>query len=167
MSDAQKLTQDVEWRPIPDWPGYSISDTGLVWSHKSDKLMTAMRDAGGRVVVNLSRDNKGHRRGVAPLALSAFVGPANGRLALHWDDNPWNNNISNLRWGSYSDNATDAVRNGTHTNASKTRCKNNHEYTPENTYLRSNGKRDCRICSRESREKYMHRWVSGWSEAQS
>lgn len=33
-------------------------------------------------------------------------------------------------------------------NAAKTRCKNDHEFTPENTRLTPRGKRDCRECDR-------------------
>lgn len=30
----------------------------------------------------------------------------------------------------------------------KTQCRQGHEYTPENTYIRPNGRRDCRECKR-------------------
>lgn len=33
-------------------------------------------------------------------------------------------------------------------NAAKTQCVNGHDFTPENTYIRSNGWRSCRACSR-------------------
>jgi hypothetical protein len=32
--------------------------------------------------------------------------------SLHWDDDPFNNVPSNLRWGTRADNVADAVRNG-------------------------------------------------------
>jgi DNA invertase Pin-like site-specific DNA recombinase len=32
--------------------------------------------------------------------------------ALHYDDNPGNNNLSNLRWGTRMENKQDAKRNG-------------------------------------------------------
>jgi hypothetical protein len=37
--------------------------------------------------------------------------------------------------------------------ASKTHCKHGHEYTPENTYRKPNGRRDCRICIRDRQRK--------------
>ena len=46
-------------------------------------------------------------------------------------------------------------------NATKTHCIHGHEYTPENTYLRPNGSRNCKICQRirerewEQRKKTM------------
>jgi len=36
------------------------------------------------------------------------------------------------------------------TNAAKTHCASGHEFTPDNTYVRPNGARDCRVCKRES-----------------
>jgi hypothetical protein len=36
-------------------------------------------------------------------------------------------------------------------NARKTHCKRGHELTPENTYNRKNGKRDCKLCDKERR----------------
>jgi hypothetical protein len=36
----------------------------------------------------------------------------------------------------------------------KKTCKQGHEYTPENTYVRENGYRDCKICRRKQQKKY-------------
>ena len=45
--------------------------------------------------------------------LEAFVGPCpDGMECCHYDDNPYNNILSNLRWGTDQDNALDKVRNG-------------------------------------------------------
>jgi hypothetical protein len=48
--------------------------------------------------------------------------------------------------------------------ATKTHCKNGHEYTPENTYIRSGkgkgGKRDCRACGRERTRRYLAKKVA-------
>lgn len=38
-------------------------------------------------------------------------------------------------------------------NAAKTHCVNGHEYTPENTYVGSNGWRQCRTCNRERQRR--------------
>lgn len=46
-----------------------------------------------------------------------------------------------------------------------TRCKNGHEYTPENTYINSKGNRECLICRRksirESNRRYVERQKAG------
>jgi hypothetical protein len=42
-------------------------------------------------------------------------------------------------------------------NASKTHCPQKHEYTPENTYIGSDGKRRCLTCKRDRNAAYMRR----------
>jgi hypothetical protein len=42
-------------------------------------------------------------------------------------------------------------------NAGKTHCPQGHEYSPENTYVDSNGHRWCRVCSREHSAAYQRR----------
>lgn len=39
-------------------------------------------------------------------------------------------------------------------NRGKTHCKNDHEFTPENTYVTTSGSRRCRTCYRE----YLREW---------
>jgi hypothetical protein len=47
------------------------------------------------------------------LVLEAFKGPCpEGMMGLHKDDNPENNHIDNLYWGTRSQNRLDAYRNG-------------------------------------------------------
>lgn len=52
------------------------------------------------------------------LVLEAFVGPRpDGMQGLHKSDNARNNRLSNLYWGTPSQNAVDAVNNGDHLDA--------------------------------------------------
>lgn len=49
-----------------------------------------------------------------------------------------------------------ALRNGSATsaNANRTHCKSGHEFTPDNTYLRKDGRgRQCRQCARDQVQK--------------
>ena len=39
-------------------------------------------------------------------------------------------------------------------NAARTRCVNGHQFTKENTYIRSNGGRVCRACRRNNMRRY-------------
>lgn len=41
--------------------------------------------------------------------------------------------------------------------ATKNHCVNGHEYTPENTYRRTTGGRDCRACIRDRTRRYLSR----------
>jgi hypothetical protein len=42
-------------------------------------------------------------------------------------------------------------------NGEKTRCPQDHEYTPENTYIGRDGKRRCLTCKRDRNRRYMRR----------
>lgn len=50
------------------------------------------------------------------LVLEAFVGPRSpGEACRHMDGDPTNNALSNLAWGTYSENTQDQIRHGTDT----------------------------------------------------
>jgi hypothetical protein len=162
-----------EWRPVVGYEGlYSVSDQGRVRSEGRamvDKngrprkfpakilkqFVGPINNAGAlvRARVMLTRmDSSFATRYVHHLVLAAFVGPCpDGLIGLHWDDDPYNNTLENLRYGTRSDNGTDAVRNGINPVASRNHCARGHEYTPENTAYWSKGltHRHCRTCSRE------------------
>jgi hypothetical protein len=84
------------------------------------------------------------------------VGPRpEGLEGCHWNDDPTDNRVDNLRWGTRSANVLDSVRNGTHHMARRTHCPQGHAYTPENTYLYPpDGRRACRECRRIYRETH-------------
>ena len=101
------------------------------------------------VNVTLYRDGVTQTPLVHRLVLTAFVGPCPpGQEARHWDDVGTNNHLSNLLWGTPSENGHDKTRNGLNHNANKTHCPKGHEYTAENIYLNHDGRgRKCRICT--------------------
>ena len=53
---------------------------------------------------------------------------------------------------------SEANKGGTNQNTFKTHCKWGHEFTPENTFLRSNGARDCLTCKRRRGREGMCRY---------
>jgi hypothetical protein len=163
-----------QWRAIADYEEmYEVSDHGTVRSldrmvrHSRNPSMFWMRrgkilkpkpvNRNGHLEVHLCRDGVVSRRLVHHLVLVAFVGPRpEGLIGLHWDDDPTNNHVCNLRWGTYSDNGFDCTRNGGW--SIKTHCPQGHEYTPENTYITSSGSPVCRQCRNEKgRQLYMSR----------
>ncbi|WP_396877333.1 NUMOD4 domain-containing protein [Mycolicibacter heraklionensis] len=160
MDDSEK------WLPVPGWEGiYSVSNHGNVRSEdrtiiRSDGRRMTLR---GRQLVPSVKPRTGHRwvgllrnsvrthANVHHLVLTAFVGarPA-GLVCRHLDDDPANNHVSNLRWGSVSENSFDRVRNGNHPNARKTHCVRGHELAEWNRtkYSKSVGRRFCLACNK-------------------
>lgn len=159
---AVRLTVDFErpeeWRAVPGFEQYEVSNLGRVrsWtSWKRGRLMALTPDPKGYIGVNLGAGNDRYRR-VNRLVLEAFVRPAMpGQVCRHLDGDKTNNRVENLCWGSISENNFDIVRHGLHRNARKTHCLRGHEFTDENTYRDSKGSRQCRECTRiRHRDRY-------------
>lgn len=156
-----------EWRPVVGYEGaYEVSSIGRVRSLDREILgrwgphirrghfLRPHTDKDGYQRVRPSLHGEARAAPVHRLVLLAFVGPQpEGHVALHRDGNPSNNVVSNLTWGTYSDNAFDAVSHGTHRQTRKTHCPHNHPYTPENTIISTNWNgrpgRKCRTCKRK------------------
>lgn len=162
-----------EWRPVVGWEDlYEVSDHGRVRSldrtthfidgrvrHFKGQLLTLYCSPGTtRPRVELRRGKKHRTVVVSVLVLEAFVGPRpEGLFCCHWDDDPSNNHVSNLRWDTPSANAYDKVRNGRCHHTVKTHCPKGHAFTPENTKPSPKGKRRrlCRECHRaDGRARY-------------
>jgi hypothetical protein len=153
------------WLPVLGWEGiYSVSDQGRVRSearvvkrrdgrqrNQPEKILTPTQSPNnGRMIVVLCDGPDRHVTfSVDRIVMDTFVGPRpDGLERLHWDDDPTNNALTNLRYGTRSENLHDAVRNGRHAMASRTHCPQKHPYSPENTYIRKGG-RNCRECRRQ------------------
>jgi hypothetical protein len=155
------------WLPVVGWEGvYEVSDRGRVRSldrlgqhvvYGTARLRGAVLrpqpDRKGYLRVSLGHSMKAY---VHHLVLTSFVGPRpGGLLGLHKDGDFLHNYVGNLYWGTYSDNLRDAVAHGTFRNGNvgKPTCVNGHELTPENTYVRKNGWRQCKECQREANRR--------------
>lgn len=133
MSKAkQKYTRNREiWKPVVGFEGsYEVSNLGRVrslprrvrYNHKfymsfrGRVLKTPKRGAhrGGYVGVTLCKLSRAYQRFIHRLVLEAFVGRAShGLQCRHLDGDPSNNCLSNLRWGSVSENCADMLKHGT------------------------------------------------------
>lgn len=119
-----------EWRPIAGYEGlYEVSNFGRVRSldrlckssKRSDQWMkgTILKPKinpyrQNRCTVALGKEGKVSYPYISRLVLMAFIGPAPfGQDAAHWDGNPMNNKLDNLRWATVSENMQDKNRHGT------------------------------------------------------
>ena len=151
-----------QWKPVYGYEGiYEVSDLGRVRSVdridfggrklKGAYLSHNVHGESNRHTVMLYRDGKRRRVQVHVLVLEAFVSPRpDGMLGLHWDDDRHNNRLSNLRWGSKSENGVDAVRNKRLFATRKTHCKRGHKLELPNLLMTQweKGYRTCLACSR-------------------
>ncbi len=148
---------DEIWLPAPGWEGfYEVSDLGRVRSlprltpHagiRGGNLLKPAPERAGHLKVSLWRYGSGSSRWVHRLVAEAFLGPCpDGQEVRHLDGIPANNKISNLVYGTRTENILDAIRHGTHYQARKTHCLRGHEYDSVNTYVLPGGGRACRAC---------------------
>ncbi len=115
----------VQYRDIPDFPGYRAGSDGSVWSRRRRgsgggfdvtwRRLSGVAASNGYVFVELTRGGKGSKQLVHRLVLQAFVGLCPpGMEACHYPDrNRTNNALSNLRWDTKYANASDAHKHGT------------------------------------------------------
>lgn len=119
MTANQNTIVTETWKAIDGYNGlYEVSNCGRVRSldrvvhhpryhnkrirGQSMKLRT---DIHGYLYVGLSSDGAQKMLKVHRLVLIAFVGePAKNAVCMHLDNDPKNNRVNNLRWGTISEN---------------------------------------------------------------
>lgn len=145
----------MTWVNIDGLDGYQVNENGQVRRlERQDRLGRTWRE----MILAGHVDPKGYLRYFIQgkvrfahrLVAHAFIGPCPpGQEVLHIDGTR-NNHVSNLRYGTRSENTADKVRHGQHPMASKTRCKRGHLFDEANTYRRRyDGARVCRTCDRD------------------
>lgn len=161
-----ECSEDTElWLPVVGFEGwYEVSSHGHVRSidrviqcvagpdqrHPSVILRPAPGPR-GHLVVGLYKCNESIHRTIHTLVLRAFAGPPPpGMEGCHWDGNPANNHLDNLRWDTRSANTLDRVRHGTHQMANRTHCPRKHPLESPNLVVSSArmGRRGCLACNR-------------------
>jgi hypothetical protein len=128
---SNAVSQEV-WLPVPDFPGYDVSNQGRVrsyWRKVSlgykkgtkqvlDAVPQRIRKPGftkfGYPQLRLYQDKRFFAVLMHRLVLSVFVGPCPpGMEACHNDGVPVNCTVDNLRWDTKSNNHFDRRKHGT------------------------------------------------------
>ena len=102
----------MDMKQIPNFPNYSITKGGRVWSHKPKKWLKPKLSSNGRYLfVNLGRK---HTCNIHRLVLETYVGPCpKGMECRHLNGNGQDNRLENLCWGTRSENRQDSIQHGT------------------------------------------------------
>jgi len=99
---------DEVWKEIPNFDDYMISNLGKVKSFKqnSDRILKPGTDNHGYYYVVLTNNNgkKVHKKIHRMLAEAFIENPDNLPNVDHLDTQRLNNDLSNLRWASHSQN---------------------------------------------------------------
>lgn len=115
------MVKEELWKCIPGIEGYIVSNTGKVMSlpvlgskitgktktnGKAGKLLSPRKQYQGYWQVGLSVDNKHKFEYVHRLVAKAFIKSRRGcDIVMHKDDNPSNNCVTNLKWGTHYENS--------------------------------------------------------------
>ena len=118
-----------KWKDIKGYEGlYQVSNTGKIKRLKTIIDAPYMKDSGYRTIPEkeLKPQMRGKYKKVSlckngnvevfqlhrVIALAFISNPNNYPIVLHRDDNPLNNTIDNLMWGTTSMNSKQAYENG-------------------------------------------------------
>lgn len=115
------------WKEIPEFPGYSVSDTGRImhWAYDDhretytrrmpQREITGAYSGGGYFSVGLYVDKKRRRQYIHILVAEAFVPkPAGTQEVDHIDEDKGNNYASNLRWVTRRQNMAKMLESNPH-----------------------------------------------------
>lgn len=161
------LNREEEWRPVVGWEGlYEVSSHGRVRSLPRERetghrkywpggVLRLTKVGSGHLVLTLRNAPRRQQVYVHRVVAEAFLeNPDSLPIVRHLDDNPGDNRVSNLAWGTYKENTADRYRNNPV--QKKTHCVRGHEFSEENTRYQGRG-RVCKKCNtllaRNSREK--------------
>ena len=130
--DQNHSTEPVEYREVPDFPGYRVGSDGTVWtcwerrglgigngtrfvfSNRWRQLKLSVGKRHGYAHVSICCNGKRTCAKAHTLVLNAFRGPRlEGMECRHLDGNRTNNHLSNLVWGTQAENVADRARHGT------------------------------------------------------
>ena len=122
-----QMTPQEHWVPIPGYENYyeisslanirSINRTiptksGYLKLEKERTLAQRISNK-GYLTVTLSKNGKSNSKHVHRLLAQAFIpNPENKATVNHIDGNKLNNNLDNLEWATYSENAFHAYKTG-------------------------------------------------------
>jgi hypothetical protein len=141
-----------QWCPVVGFEDlYEVSDLGRVRSKDRIKVGLGPYPYRGRVLrpqfgrkgytrVTLSRDGVDRTRPIHHIVTEAFLGPRPPSLQVrHLDGNPSNNSVTNLRYGTATENGADKARHGSGKGERQSHNKLSREQVREIRRLRESG----------------------------
>lgn len=89
------------WVDIPSFPGYSVSDSGLIRNDETSYILSRLVNNRGVVYVGLVRDGEQYNRSVARLVAESFLPPQQHNTfdtPINLDGDRTHLGVTNLMW---------------------------------------------------------------------
>ena len=100
-------------KSIPNYPNYSVTEDGKVWSHKTNKFLKAGLGKIGYYVVALYKDNKQKTFNIHRLVAESFIdNNCNKQFVNHINGIKTDNMVQNLEWATPRENNLHAHKMG-------------------------------------------------------
>lgn len=110
--EKNKIDSLDDYVPIKDYPNYSVSKSGNIYSIKNKKILKPVPNKKGYCYVTLCNNNKKHNYYIHQLVAQHFIEndePNNKIYVNHKDKNKANNVVDNLEWCTASENILHAI----------------------------------------------------------
>lgn len=99
---------------INGYPDYAVTKIGEIMSIRYNRFLKPGQNKKGYLTVNLCNTNGAKTHTIHKLVLETFVGLRPPRMQCrHLDNNPANNKLDNLCWGTPQENQADRIKHGT------------------------------------------------------
>lgn len=104
---------DERWKRIWDAPNYWVSTKARVWSSVSKSFIEGTPLKNGHIDMSLIFNGRRIHRYLHRLVAEAFIpNPYGYPVVRHLNDDPSDNELENLAWGTQLDNVHDCILNG-------------------------------------------------------
>jgi len=110
----------IEFIQITDYPNYEVNNVGEVRNIETLRILKSFKNNQGYFNVNLCKNGIKKEFLVHRLVALAFIeNPENKLCVDHRDGNKTNNNLTNLRWATLSENSRNRKIDITNTSGTK------------------------------------------------
>jgi len=143
LSNIAKMGTEI-WKNVKGYESlYQVNNFGKIKSLRFNRLLSGSINSNGYKYMMIKVDGKGKLISLHRLIANTFIpNPENKKCVNHIDGNKLNNDLSNLEWCTYSENAVHAFKINIRTNKKgidNNRSKKVYQYSIDNILINIHG----------------------------